>query len=479
MSKSDIIFNVEYKCIKNKSKGITGWINYVTDKSKADDASIDEYNALKDYSLFTNKDVYLTEKDETYMWNKTGDILKSDALKKLKNEKDKGTYLRGFLSFPPDFSLSHGLITKSDFYSLSNSVITDFILDMGLDLNNVEWYCALHRNTNHPHIHFCIYEKKQTKKQLKAPLYAINNFKRNVAKYLVNYNKFYQLRDETLNDITKKINVKDFNKVKSQRLFGDKYRKHLNKILLELYSKLPKTGRLQYNSDNLKFIKKDIDEVIEFILTHDSIKYQYSKYLKLLNEHQKELNVLYGMSKSNQNKKYYNEQKNKLYSKIGNEILNNFKIYQSMDFFDREKDFIKKYINNFNFISKNNYKKEDTKISIAKELYNICLIAELNDYQIKKVFQRWINNSKYKYNVDDLLLSIKGLKKDMSVHDYYKALSRLGYPKERYNKLRTKNFYKQLDYKKFVNSAVEHLLYEFDREEKEIINDIEYELNEI
>ena len=49
----------------------------------------------------------------------------------------------------------------------------------------------------------------------------------------------------------------------------------------------------------------------------------------------------------------------------------------------------------FNFKSRN-YKKDETIISIAKDLYQICSLADLNDKQIKKVFQRWINNSNYK-----------------------------------------------------------------------------------
>lgn len=476
MSKSDIVFNVQYKTPRAKGKAIARWINYVTDKNKADDSSIDEYNVLKDYALFTNKDMYLTEKDETYLWNKNGDVLKKDAIDKLKPLEDKGTFLRGFLSFPQDFAINHGLITKSDYYSLSNNVITKFIADMGLDINNVEWYCGLHRNTpSHPHIHFCIYEKKETKKELKAPLFAINNFKSNVAKYLVDYEKFYKLRDNTLNDITKNINMKELSKVKSQRLFGDKYRKQLNDMLLSLYSKLPKTGRLQYNSKNLRILKSDIDEIIEFILTHNSLRYQYAKYIRLLNEHQKELNTLYGMSESNKNRKYFNDQKNKLYTKIGNEILHNFKVYQSMSFFDKEKDFLRKYIMDFNFKSRN-YKRNETIISIAKDLYQICSLADLNDRQIKKVFQRWIKNSNYKINVDSLLASITTTNKEMSTQDLYKALNRLGYSSERYNKLRTKNFYRQLDYKRFVDSAISHLMYELEKEEKEIINNLEFEL---
>lgn len=479
MSKSDIVFNVQYKTPKAKGKAITRWINYVTDKNKADDSSIDEYNVLKDYALFTNKDMYLTEKDETYLWNKNGDVLKKDAIDKLKPFNDKGTFLRGFLSFPQDFAINHGLITKSDYYSLSTNVITKFITDMGLDTNNVEWYCGLHRNTPlHPHIHFCIYEKKETKKELKAPLFTINNFKSNVAKYLVDYEKFYKLRDNTLNDITKNINIKELSKVKSQRLFGDKYRKQLNDMLLSLYSKLPKTGRLQYNSKNLRILKSDIDKIIEFILTHDSLKYQYAKYIRFLNEHQNELNTLYGMSDSNKNKKYYNEHIGKLYSKIANEILRNYKVYQSMNFFERDVDFLNKCVSKMNFRSRKDYVKEQTKISIAKDLYRICVMANLNENQIKKVFQRWIKNSGYDMDADGLLLSVKDLDITMTTQEFYNALKKLGYPPKRFNTLRTRNFYRQLEYKRFIDSAIDHLMYELEREEKEIINQLEYELDE-
>lgn len=71
---------------------------------------------------------------------------------------------------------------------------------------------------------------------------------------------------------------------------------------------------------------------------HDYVKYNYSKYLNLLDQHQKELKTLYGNSKSNH---YYENQLNKLYSKIGNEILPNYKMYQSQDVVEREKAFLK------------------------------------------------------------------------------------------------------------------------------------------
>ena len=478
MSKSDIVFQIQYKTSKNKKQSITKWIGYATQKQKADSSSIDEYNLLKDYALYNNKDIYLNENDETFIWNQDGDILKNDCISKLKNMNSSGTFWRGFLSFPPDFAITHGLITKADFYSLSTNVIPTFILDMGLDINNVEWMCTLHRDTKHPHIHFCIYEKTPTKDNPKVPFYCIKNFKSNVAKYLVDFQNFYELRDKTFHNITGTISNKELNKINSRNLFSDKYQKTLNKMLLDFYEKLPKKGRLQYNSKNMSMYRKDLNSIIEYILLHDSVKYEYANYLRLLDQHQKELNQLYGSSNSNKDRKYYNDQLNRLYSKIGNEILSNFKKYQALDFIKRERNFLQKHINDFNFKSRKDYSKVETKINIAKGLYKICMIAGLNDKQTKKVFERWIKNSSYNFDADTLINSVTTLDTNMSINELYDTMKKLGYNSERYNKFKSKYFYRELNYKQFINQAINHLLYELEEERKQIIEDLQYELEE-
>ena len=401
-----------------------------------------------------------------------------DALAKVKDMSNKGLFWRGFISFPSDFALEHGLVTKIDFYSLTNNIMPSLIVDMGLDINNVEWLCALHRDTpSHPHIHFCIYEKIPTKRIGQYPKSVIYNCKSNIANYLIDNRKFYELRDQTFTNITGSISKNELNKIRSQRLFSDKYRKELNKMLLNFYDTLPKNGRLQYNSKNMIMYKKDLDSIIEYILLHDSVKYDYAKYLRLLETHQKELNDLYGQSDSNKNRKYYNDQLNRLYAKIGNEILQNYKRYQAMSFMDREKEFLKKHIQELDFKSRSDYVKDDTKKNIAKDLYKICTIAGLNNNQMKKVFQRWLKKSKYDYDVDSLIMSVSSLDCEMSIKEYYDALKKLGYDSTRYNKLKNKNFYRELNYKRFINQAVNHLMYELDQEEKQIISEMQYELD--
>lgn len=476
MSKSDIVFQMQYKVSANKRLGITKWIKYASQKNKADYTSIDENDLLKDYAFYGSKESYLTETDEFFIWNSKGNLTRKDAFDNIKGMDKKGIFWRGFLSFPPDFAISHGLITKMDFYSLTNNVMPNLILDMGLDINNTEWLCALHRDTKHPHIHFCIYEKVPKKTNPKYNKFVIYNFKSNVANYLIDNTKFYELREKEFNNITSKINIKELYKINSQRLFSDKYRKNLNALLLGFYEKLPKNGRLQYNSKNMIPYIDELNGIINYILMHDSIKYDYANYLKLLENHQKELNQVYGQSNSNKNRNYYNNQLNKLYSKIGNEILHSYKIYASLGFMKREKIFLQKHINDFNFKSRNDYSKEETKLSIAKDLYKVCMLAELNNNQIKKVFTRWCENSHYNYDIDTLIKSVTSLDTDMSIKEYYYALKRLGYDANRYNKFKEKFFYQELNYKRFINLAVNHLMYELEQEEKQIINDLQFEL---
>lgn len=476
MNKSNIVFQIEYKKCKNKKVGISKWMGYASQKHKADSTSIDEYNYLKDYTNFYELETNFNEDKESFIWNSDGDISRKEVLTNINDMNESGIFWRGFISFPPDFAYSHGLITKADFFSLSNSVIPSLIMDIGLDINNVDWMCTLHRDTNQPHIHFCIYEKNKTKTNPRVPLSCIHNCKSNIGNYLVDYKKFYELRDQTFNNINKSINLKEFNKVKSQQLFSDKYRKELNKMLLDLYSKLPKIGRLQYNSKNMIMYKKDLDAVIKYILLHDSTKYEYANYLKLLEQHQKELNQLYGISKSNKERKYYNDQINSLYAKIGNEILSNFKRYQALDFMNKEKNFLQKAINDFDFKSRSDYAKDETKKNIAKGLYKICMLAGLNDKQIKKVFVRWLKNSKYNFDVDSLIVSVATLDTEMSVNELYDTMKKLGYDSNRYNKMKNKYFYKELNYKKFINQAINHLMYEIEQEEKQIISEMQYEL---
>jgi len=477
MSSRGIVVRVRYKHSFENGKHISKWVDYVSKKEKADSMSLDEENIMNEYFSLADKDSYLFEKCESFIWDENGDVNPKQDLNLYKDIDQTGFTWNLVVSFPPDFAMDNGLITKGDFFDLTKNFMPSLITDMGLKLDNTVWYAGLHRNTKNPHMHILLYEKKKTASTGFVPRFAVKNLKSNIGNYLIDNISFYQLRDKEFSSIVGDISLKELNKVKNQKLFSDKYRKELNNKLLKLYDELPKKGRLQYNSRNIQIYKKDIDDVIKHILMHDSIKYNYANYLRLLDRHQKELIDLYGMTDDNRNRKYYNDQLNRLYSKIGNEILHNFKIYQSIDLLEREKTFLKNHINELKFKSRNDYAKEESKIKIGKDLYKICMMAGLNSNETRKIFDRWIKNSKYDLDLDYILNMSFSLNSEMSSTEYYNALKKLGYNFDRYNKFRKKYFYRELDYKKFIKEASDHLLYEYEKEEKQIIDQLQYELD--
>ncbi len=69
----------------------------------------------------------------------------------------------------------------------------------------------------------------------------------------------------------------------------------------------------------MKEDKTKINEIIEFILGHNSLKYKYETFYNNLLKYEKLLNKTYG----NLNTDYIQNQIDKLYEGIGNEILKN------------------------------------------------------------------------------------------------------------------------------------------------------------
>ena len=67
---------------------------------------------------------------------------------------------------------------------------------------------------------------------------------------------------------------------------------------------------------------------------------------------------------------------------------------------------------------------------------------------------------------------------DIDKNSYYNIMKKLGYDLPRLSNFKNKNFYQEINYKKFINTAINHLLYEIDEEEKNIERQIEYELEE-
>ena len=447
---SNIITRVRYKKDINFQKLVGGWCKYVS-KDGADGKSLDELDNInnlyeKEFGIFDST----KEQQEFFIWDKNGNINKKEILKDIPSDK-AGKMWTLVISFPPKFADDSGLKTKQDYYLMTKAIMPKFLLDNDLDLTNTKWYASLHNDTDNPHLHITIFEKEQRRKKDTLEKTAMKYLKSNIASYLIDNTSFYKEQDYLFLGLDYKIRKNNFTKVENDFFFSNKFRKSLNKDLLKLYKKLPKKGRLQYNSKNLNKYRNDLDKIIEKILYHDKIKYDFERYYHHLEEIEREQKKIYGNSKEN---KYIENKMNRLYSKIGNDILHNFKVYNSTGFIKHQKEFLKVNILNMDFKSRS-LKKRSTILKHATELYTLGRMADLSNNEIKVLFKKWIQKSNIiLFDENSLFESVKNSNVNMSSTDFYKALSHLGYSKERYDNYKNKSFYKNVRFKQFIKSAI-------------------------
>ena len=469
---SNIITRVRYKKDVNFQRMVGGWCKYVSKEQGADNKTLRDLSSItsqyeKELGIYDDTE----ELEEHFIWDKNGDIDKKNILKDLPKD-EAGKMWTLVISFPPEFAEQSGLITKQDYYLMTKAIMPKFILDNDLDLTNTRWYAALHRDTDNPHLHITIFEKEQRRKKDTLEKTAMKYLKSNISSYLIDNTSYYKEQDYLLLGLDHKIRKSNYTKYNKELLFSNKFRKDLNKDLLNLYNKLPKKGRLQYNSKHLDYCRKDIDKIIEKILYHDTIKYDFEKYYHSLEEIEREQKKMYGNSKNN---KYIENKMKRLYSKIGNDILYNFKVYNSKDFLQYQKEFLEINIMNMDFVSRN-IKKKSTIIKHATDLYKLGKLANLSDPDIKKLLGKWINKSKINYDVDLVFNAVSNTRDTINITDFYKALSHLGYTKDRYDNLKNKSFYKNVRFKQFIKKANYYLTMESKKEEEFLLELIEKEL---
>ncbi|MDD4375536.1 MAG: relaxase MobL [Clostridia bacterium] len=466
---SNIIVKVRYQNCKNVKEGVSSWGKYASKKEGADGHSINDDSSYYDYiSKQFKVETNSHDNDISYLWSKNGDVSLEEVLN---NPNENSGYIWDMvISLRPEFCIETGLTHKQSFYELTKTIMPKFLNDAGLSTIDTKWLSALHLNTKNPHLHVCIYQTKQTKATSKLDKNAIKKMKSNISSFLMDYKNFYKDRDNYFLGLTSKIREENFTNVMKQNFFTDSERKTLNSKLLKFYDQLTGSGRLQYNAKNMQHLRKNINEIIEYILKHSSIKYDYEEYYNLLVNHQKELKRMYGETKNNN---YLDNQIERLYSKIGNDILNEFKIYDSEPFIENQRKFLFDKIFDVKF--KSYAKTEKSIIKAGEGLYRLGKLTGLDDYNMIKLFGNWINKSGYNQSPSYFIDKYKEKKYlDLTKEEFYSIIKKLGYDNERYFKYKNKHFYQNVGYRKLYYQAKQYLYYALEEERKEQIDKEEY-----
>lgn len=219
---------------------------------------MDLSDRIPDKSEARRIDDYMTRFNTLGAFNLGGAMTKGEFDEWVEGaRKVPGTIWHGILSLPAEQSQ---LVGYEDMEKLVRQTFGGFLKNAGFNPDNVALMCAMHENTENKHIHFTFYEK--------APKYRDKNGE-------LHYREKWKIDKQTLVEYRMSATAylderkKDLSKYRDavvQSLRGVPTDRELYVALLSLSDRLPKSGRFQYNSENVEPYRKEIDDVAQMLL---------------------------------------------------------------------------------------------------------------------------------------------------------------------------------------------------------------------
>lgn len=165
-------------------------------------------------------------------------------------------------------------------FAFISTELPRFFRRCGLESDNMIWYAGLHENTENKHIHISFFEKE--------PLHFDDNGK---LKYHSGTLPKKILLDSKIRFERKLSNAtaeiikarKDIMELYTRTISKEEFVGVSKKKLLRLYNELPKDGRIAYDSENMTYLKQEIDNLTGFILRRN---------LKCFNAYEEMLNAI-------------------------------------------------------------------------------------------------------------------------------------------------------------------------------------------
>ena len=198
---------------------------------------------------------------------------------------------------------------------LLNEVLPKVFRHRGFDPDNMLWTADLHTNTQHPHVHLLFMEKEHTIDRGKFTKSDMKYLKRQLLSALERRQSYCDRLEASVDDVFRNKD-KQFRHLMSdveQSLLDNK-----NIQLTELLKALPKRGRMQYNSYNMKDYRPLIDNYIDHLIRTDKkAKASFEKLMETLDRLEANINDA-GNEKISTLKE---AEIRKIYERIGNMIL--------------------------------------------------------------------------------------------------------------------------------------------------------------
>lgn len=198
---------------------------------------------------------------------------------------------------------------------LLNEVLPKVFRHRGFDPDNMLWTADLHTNTQHPHVHLIFMEKEHTIDRGKFTKSDMKYLKRQLLSALERRQSYCDRLEASVDDVFRNKD-KQFRHLMSdveQSLLDNK-----NIQLTELLKALPKRGRMQYNSYNMKDYRPLIDNYIDHLIRTDKkAKASFEKLMETIDRLEANINDA-GNEKISTLKE---AEMRKIYERIGNMIV--------------------------------------------------------------------------------------------------------------------------------------------------------------
>ena len=184
----------------------------------------------------------------------------------------------GVVSF--DEATSSGFETEEAAINFMRKTFSTMFDATPLDLNNIELYASLHKDTDNRHIHFAFFERepKHLDKYGRKGYTQKGNFNSAAFEHFLISSNMHLEKDK---DLYYKARDEVMKELKHLRGAGE-WEKTVKDLLQPLIEKIPRSGRVQYQSDNMKDLRADIDAVTEVFMRSNSDLFERHK--KVLQE---------------------------------------------------------------------------------------------------------------------------------------------------------------------------------------------------
>ena len=203
---------------------------------------------------------------------------------------------------------------------LLSEVLPKVFRHRGFDPDNMLWTADLHTNTQHPHVHLLFMEKEHTIDRGKFTKSDMKYLKRQLLSALERRQLYCDRLEASVDDVFRNKD-KQFRHLMSD--VGQSLLDNKNIQLTELLKALPKRGRMQYNSYNMKDYRPLIDNYIDHLIRTDKkAKASFEKLMETIDRLEANINDA-GNEKISTLKE---AEMRKIYERIGNMILQKAKV---------------------------------------------------------------------------------------------------------------------------------------------------------